>query len=1249
MVAAKYVPLKVQGHIDKSLILDGLSISNFTLIQTDSLDTLITAEHIGASLHWSSLFRKNAILSHLTLRKGHVFHPLWNYKPQSRGSYSTPNLIFRKLAVDSFVIDSPADRLASGLTLEHYRGSGWLLDGILYLKTDTAALALGAPLNQTVQFSGGISLEPNRTGQLIDLGILLANGKGVINAGFQPDSISAQVHIPSFNLKDLLRRQGLRLPLDSAVLKSFNMAVSRNNGIWLASGEGISQLNTRTAKIKIDQARFDSSGLSLKAQMQSGIQKLQTNFSLANYQNFTLTGSAEKLDMSQDFSTPRIRDLSGKFSVSGTSRQQTANVRLEAFRVGAYRIDTLVMKMTRESDQYRIDSLAITTSGTKLNLHGMVQSRQLTLTGDVRVSDISQWVPNREKVPLAGSTDLKFRVAGSISEPVIQGEIQQAELTYGQRIKSVGRGKFNLKKRHSVWDGELVLHGSDGLLLNDTLRNLNIALQLENNRLRLTNFNARSDRYLIAGSGLATPDSLILQRLSIILDNQSLSTAEPVKIYHPKRRPNQWVIPRRVLTFNRGGVSVEGNFSADGEMDLNLTTELISMSEVMKFLGRKTVMAGNLAGNFHISGQPANPTIESNFTWMKPAVEQLSADNFVFQGKIQNRKLIVASASFTKGSAKVSFLGTFPLGFTADEWKESRTENQLFTARFTDYKLKDLAFTHYKKTPVSGTLTGIINGRGTPAATILKATFDVQNGMWGKLDFNKGRVGFSYERGIINVDTIGVISNWGIASGMGYLSGDLNLRPETRRPPGGVENPLDLTFTGNFSQLKFLTAYLNGLDELTGDFDVDMHLYGTYENPIRDMKLRGHHATLAMSFLDNKITDIHTEMTMRNNTMTIDHFSGKMNYTEGTALEKAGGIRWATRQLGSILGFGKGREYKGDLLVTGVGDFSQFFHPKFNIGLKGKEIYYRNIASEFEAISDLNMTIAGQDTIRINADMPVIKGGYFSNFTSQESYNVKKVATTQLQHHGPVVIYNLHTTFLGNLRIENNLMFSEWEGELWLLNYGDGKLRFSGSLTVLAGGKFFYLGNVLDIQSGTLTFNPVEFNPEISDFVVTTTIDGEQVYLSLSGDLKEPQLALAPGETTTLSMDDILAYLTINQKVTQGINLGANSLRDPVRSYVGMLVNKQGEKLLNRFMGLDYLDIQSSLFDPSASDTARITIGQRLSKNIKMTYQRDIMISEPNPYSKLSVEYRMNKNMSIIGGVDQDGLLEVRGRLRYTY
>ncbi|MCF7796691.1 MAG: translocation/assembly module TamB domain-containing protein [Lentisphaeria bacterium] len=1240
--------LHLSGKISGSVIPNGVALQDVQIVDLRRNQELLRANALTMGLHWSTIFKKNMVLSRIALENATLDTAIWTLERSNQSSKRKINLIFHRLALDSVIVHLPKTANIEAVTISKYRGSGWFLDGFLYTNTDSASIVFADPINQSVQFSGGLSLEGALSGQLIDFGIQIASGSGILNAAWQPDSLGGNVMVPKLDVAALLKSQKIKTPFDTLYLVNMGLDVLNRNGNWIADGNGRFRFDSYEPQLRLNRLSWDSLGLRADASLSEGDQRLMVTGSYSTDGQLSMAGELSNLDFSSELPEIPPRQVSGEFIISGDEKLQKTQLMLDHFTVGLYQVEELTLLAIRNSrNQFKIDSLGVDLGHSQASLAGIISADTLSLAGQVTIGELGDWfTPLDSSTTLGGTAEVEFDLSGSPAQPRLSGHFHQRKIGIAKTVQLDGMGKFSLEKRQKDWTGELVLQSESGHFLEDTLRNLNLTATLFNKQISLNNFNLRTDRYLLAGTGSFSPDSFQVQRLNMMVGDLSVSLAEPLKIRKGGSGASYWVIPRSVFTVNRGGMAVSGQIGEDGALDLNLNAELISIATISRALNIARPTDGELTGQFAVKGTLVNPTIDATFNWNKPVLGKLIADNFKFNGVLKNRELNITRAELVRGNKSVYLVGAIPVGYTSEDWEQARDKSQMFSVKFTNYPMKELLITDFRGTPIAGILSGTLNIRGTAKHSVVDGNLGIADGRWGKLDFNRGTAIFSYQQGIISFDSLSISSNWGVASGLGYLSGRLDLRPDSQEPP--AVNPMDLAFKGNFTSLKFLTAYLPGLDQLTGDFTADMHLYGSYEEPIRDMKIRGHHATLALAPFDNKITDIHTELTMQNNLMTINHFSGKMRYEQGTALQRGGIVSSVTELFGSLIGMQTVRQYSGDIFITGVGDFSSFFHPRFNLRLEGDQIYYRNLAGGIEAIADLDMTIEGQDTIRINAEMPVLNALYYNNFSSQKTYDVSQPGSGTKPSTG-MLTYNLHTIFPGNLRIDNDFISAEMDGELWLLDYGDGQLRFSGTLEAEPGGKFFYLGNVLTIERGTLTFDPIEFNPTISDFVVSTFIEGERIDLVVSGDLKEPQLSLEASQTTTHTMDDILTYLTINQKVTEGISLAASSIRDPVRSYVGLLVNKTGERLLSRSVGLDYLDIQSPYLGTATGDTTRILMGQQISRDLKMTYQTDFNRLDPNLEYKFGVEYRVNKNVSLIGNVNQDGLVELRSRVRYSY
>ena len=150
-----------------------------------------------------------------------------------------------------------------------------------------------------------------------------------------------------------------------------------------------------------------------------------------------------------------------------------------------------------------------------------------------------------------------------------------------------------------------------------------------------------------------------------------------------------------------------------------------------------------------------------------------------------------------------------------------------------------------------------------------------------------------------------------------------------------------------------------------------------------------------------------------------------------------------------------------------------------------------------------------------------------------------------------------------------------------------------------------------------------------------------------------PQLVLETNPDSDLNQSDILAYLTINQKVVEE-GFDATRINEPVESYVGILVEKQLERYGKDLIGLDVVDLRmgGDIFQTiGSSDTTstQLLLGQRLSKNLKVTYLGDLSSLSVGTQYDVGLEYQVNRNFSITSNIDENGLFKLRGRLKYSY
>jgi autotransporter translocation and assembly factor TamB len=101
-----------------------------------------------------------------------------------------------------------------------------------------------------------------------------------------------------------------------------------------------------------------------------------------------------------------------------------------------------------------------------------------------------------------------------------------------------------------------------------------------------------------------------------------------------------------------------------------------------------------------------------------------------------------------------------------------------------------------------------------------------------------------------------------------------------------------------------------------------------------------------------------------------------------------------------------------------------------------------------------------------------------------------------------------------------------------------------------------------------------------------------------------------------------------------------------VQSYSVMLAEKQLSKIGRKYIGLDEVGIDLA---PDSTGSTRFQLGQRIFKNVKVTYEGALQPTGGQSDYDFGVEYRINRNVSVTGKVNQHGEVELNGRLKFTY
>ena len=341
-----------------------------------------------------------------------------------------------------------------------------------------------------------------------------------------------------------------------------------------------------------------------------------------------------------------------------------------------------------------------------------------------------------------------------------------------------------------------------------------------------------------------------------------------------------------------------------------------------------------------------------------------------------------------------------------------------------------------------------------------------------------------------------------------------------------------------------------------------------------------------------------------------------------------------------------------NLSITGKVDFTKFFQPDFDIRLIGEDLYVRTLLAEQEGIVSGVFTMTGRDSIQIEGDIDI------SEFIIRNEFIGSEQLLEDITPSKGYTSTNIHAVIPGNLYLRNSQLDCELEGEMWIIKNGDEPYRFSGDMDVRKG-KFLYYGWEFLIESGSIIFDPTEFNPkldivakvDLASYVykdsAESSLDRESEYamVRLTGDLEQLVLTF---ESENYTQSDILMFLTRAQRASDDFYNREQFSSDALNIF-GAYFERQVERNVSRIIGLDAFELRtkSNILSDLQSDQLSMILGQKVARNLYVTYERNLSLIEPN--QQVGIEYRLNRNMSIVGDVDQDGLINIKYKYKYHY
>ena len=300
---------------------------------------------------------------------------------------------------------------------------------------------------------------------------------------------------------------------------------------------------------------------------------------------------------------------------------------------------------------------------------------------------------------------------------------------------------------------------------------------------------------------------------------------------------------------------------------------------------------------------------------------------------------------------------------------------------------------------------------------------------------------------------------------------------------------------------------------------------------------------------------------------------------------------------------------------------------------------------DFRTVLDGNLILrGGRDSQVLTGDVKILRAEYIRDFNLFEQLAARSTALQSSQVSEPLLAgirMNVSIRSDDGLIIDNELL--KLVGRINLTLRGTPAYPSLTGRVEATEGQIFFRGNRFEIIHASADFvDRNRINP-IFDIRAESDVRTYRLLLDVSGDLDN--LRSSVRSDPPLSTVDIVGLLATGKSWEAGdssrrqaeiTGLSAASILS--ESLTGVL-----GKRVERLFGLESFRVDPFLAGAENDPTARITISQRLSKDVTITFSRNLGTHEEQI---VLVEYAVSRNLSIVGTRDEDGKFSLDFRFR---
>ena len=919
--------------------------------------------------------------------------------------------------------------------------------------------------------------------------------------------------------------------------------------------------------------------------------------------------------------TPRDAEVQFAFDLTPPVHPAPSQMPLSGHAKGTYQV---------ASDSLDLPEFILITPTSRVQASGTV-SASSAVKLSIATSSVADWLPFIAvlrgpalfPVTLNGSATLNANMSGSWSSPQLAGTLQVDDFDV------IAPATARTHEFQTHWDSlsaSLQLSFSAIALRNATLRRDDTSAEFDASAIlqhgHITGDSAFNLRANLFNTDLASLQALLgynypisgranvfVQAAGTVSDPQgdgevhltrASAYGEAVQQFDSNFHIGRGEIAFDNLHLVHDGSVTTGSASyrpSSRAFHLDLTGNNFELTQIQRIQSSRFSVEGRADFTLKASGTPEAPSINADVHVRSLALNHELAGELDLQAVTQGSELhLTGNSQFQRGSlllsGNVQMRDGYPatISFQMDQLDLDVLWNSYLSGKLTGHSA----------------VAGSVDLRGplrqpdqwTIDGTLTSLSLDLEN----LKIHNQDPIRFSLANRSVGIQQLHVVGEGTdlTAHGSIQLSGD---------------RTLDLTADGRVD-LKLLSSFYPGVTS-SGVATMNVFVGGTVAEPLPQGRLQVSGGSLSYAGLPSGLSELNGFLQFTRDRVHIESLTA---HTGGGTLDLKGDATYYNQQL------------------------------NFNLTAIGKDVRLRyppGVSST--ATSELHW-IGTRSASTVSGDISIVKMAVTPGFDF----------STYLQRSGQLSVVTSANSPLNNVKLDIHVVTApelQMRTAIARLS-GDADLRIRGSLgrpavlgrvDILEGQATFH-GTRFTLERGDITFaNPVAIEPQLN-LQATTHVRNYDLNVTLTG-TPNRGLNLNYRSEPPLPKSDIIALLALGRTNEESAQLQEQSGQSVFSDQASALILNQAltdtnSNRFQRLFGASNIKIDPQGLSTETNPTARgpqVTIEQEFANNISLTYSTNVSQSSQQI---IQGEYYFNRNVSVVGTRDQNGVVSFDLRIR---